>query len=103
MEVCEALLQEKDLQQKTKKVTTKTDLNTMVFVLQYMLTRLSVSLANKPEYSCKLMGAKVIHLHVIATNLAQSCDRDARIKGRLHYTHTKPVSSVSGAGSVRPH
>lgn len=57
LEVCESLLQEKEHQM--GKTIAKKDLTTMVFVLQYMLTRLSVSLANRPEYSCKLMGAKV--------------------------------------------
>jgi len=52
--VCESLLQEKENQRRNNKGTSKKDLSTIIFILQYMLTRLS-----RPEYTAKLLGAKV--------------------------------------------
>ena len=58
--MCEALLSEKNRTVLTKETEmTKADLKTIIFVLQYMLSRLSISIANKPEYCNKLLGAKV--------------------------------------------
>lgn len=59
LEVCEALLGEKMTALKMGAEVTEVDLKTMVFVLQYMLTRLSVSLTSKNEYSNILLGVKV--------------------------------------------
>ncbi len=60
LEVCEALLQEKRRKyEQLHVVMTETDLRTIIFILEYMLNRLSVSIANKPDYCRRLLGAKV--------------------------------------------
>ena len=60
LEVCEALLQEKKRKYEQQKVEmTETDLKTIIFVLEYMLSRLSISIANKSDYRRRLLGAKV--------------------------------------------
>ena len=52
LKVCEALLN-------------RTDLQTSLFVLHYMLTRLSHCVAmNKSHYSNRLLGAKVRSVHI---------------------------------------
>lgn len=60
LEVCEAILHEKKKKAIQPEVEmTSADLNTVIFILQYMLTRLRVSIGNKPEYYNRLLGAKV--------------------------------------------
>ncbi len=59
--MCEALLQAKKEKYEQPGVEmSEADLNTIVFILEYMLTRLSISIANKPDYCKRLLGAKVI-------------------------------------------
>ena len=59
LEVCEALVAEKMTALKMEVAMTEVDLKTMVFVLEYMLTWLSISIANKKNYSNLLLGVKV--------------------------------------------
>ena len=55
LKVCEALLD-------------RTDLETSLFVLHYMLTRLSHCIAmNRSHYSNRLLGAKVSNTHTPTT------------------------------------
>lgn len=58
--MCEALLNEKKKKyEQLNAELLEVDLNTIIFILQYVLTRLSVSIANKSDYCRRLLGAKV--------------------------------------------
>ena len=61
--MCEALLQaKKEKYEQPGSEMLEADLNTIVFILEYMLTRLSIPIATKPDYCRRLLGAKVRHL-----------------------------------------
>lgn len=70
LEVCEALLSEKRKKyEHTSVQMTKTDLKTIIFILEYMLSQLSISIANKSDYCRRLLGAKVgvvLGLHMLS-------------------------------------